>query len=88
MSSSAVLNVYYYALYDAADSQTHSGLTANVCASAVRNDIERNYLKPRYVTVHRVPELVGVENGCTALIVPRHKAKQMVGNATEKDVNL
>lgn len=71
MNVNELLNVYFYALYDEADRQAHSGLTANYCEAAVRSDIAGNYIKPRYVTVHRVPDLVGVYDqavGCVTII--------------------
>lgn len=73
-----LLNVYFYALYDEADGEAHSGLTANVCLAAVRGDIAGNYARPRYVTIHRVPSLVGVVSGdgCTVQIMQRSEAKQ------------
>lgn len=58
-----ILNVYFFALYDADDHQAHSGLTAAICEASVRSDIAGNYIAPRYVTVHRVPEMVGVVDG-------------------------
>lgn len=71
MSGTEILNVYFYALYDEGDHEAHSGLTANVCSAAVRDDIKGNYIAPRYVTIHRVPELVGVvsEDGGTVQIM-------------------
>lgn len=71
-----LLNVYFYALYDEGDHEAHSGLTADICSDAVRSNINGNYIAPRYVTVHRVPELVGVvsADGCTVQIMPRPKS--------------
>ena len=71
MSGIEILNVYFYALYDEGDHEAHSGLTANVCSAAVRDDIKGNYIAPRYVTIRRVPELVGVvsEDGGTVQIM-------------------
>ena len=71
MSGTEILNVYFYALYDEGDHEAHSGLTANVCSAAVRDDIKGNYIAPRYVTIRRVPELVGVvsEDGGTVQIM-------------------
>lgn len=71
MENTDFLNVYFYALYDEIDHKAHSGLTANVCSAAVRDDIKGNYIAPRYVTIHRVPELVGVvsEDGGTVQIM-------------------
>ena len=68
-----ILNVYFYALYDADNRQAHSGLTAAICEAAVRSDITGNYTAPRYVTVHRVPELVGIvdERGAVHLMPRR-----------------
>lgn len=66
-----MLNVYFYALYDAEARQAYSGMTVNVCASAVREDIRGNFRAPRYITVRRVPELAGIEEGGYATIVPR-----------------
>lgn len=71
MSKTEILNVYFYALYDAEDQQAHSGLTAGLCSEAVRADIAGNYIRPRYVTIHRVPELVGLTNGSHVVIAPR-----------------
>lgn len=74
-----LLNVYFYALYDEGDHEAHSGLTADVCSAAVRDAINGNYIAPRYVTVHRVPELVGVvsADGCTVQITSRSEAQQI-----------
>lgn len=74
-----LLNVYFYALYDEGDHKAHSGLAANVCSAAVRSDIAGNYIAPRYVTVHRVPELVGVtsEDVSTVEIMQRSMAQQI-----------
>lgn len=71
MSGIEILNVYFYALYDEGDHEAHSGLTADVCSAAVRDAIKGNYIAPRYVTIHRVPELVGVvsEDGGTVQIM-------------------
>lgn len=79
MENTDFLNVYFYALYDEGDHEAHSGLTANVCSAAVRDDIKGNYIAPRYVTIHRVPGLVGVvrEDGCTVQITPRSEAQQI-----------
>lgn len=79
MENTDFLNVYFYALYDEIDHKAHSGLTANVCSAAVRDDIKGNYIAPRYVTIHRVPGLVGVvrEDGCTVQITPRSEAQQI-----------
>lgn len=73
------LNVYFYALYDAADHQPHSGLTANTCASSVCRDIRGNYIDPRYVTVHFVPELEGIAKAGSSEveIVPRREAVRL-----------
>ena len=73
-----LLNVYFYALYDEADGEAHSGLTANICSAAVREDIAGNYVTPRYVTIHRIPGLMGVvsSDGCTVQIMKRSEAKQ------------
>lgn len=74
-----LLNVYFYALYDEGDHEAHSGLTANICSAAVRDDIAGNYITPRYVTIRRVPELVGVVSvdGCTVQIMQRREAQQI-----------
>ena len=74
-----LLNVYFYALYDEGAHEAHSGLTADVCSAAVRDAINGNYIAPRYVTVHRVPELVGVvsADGCTVQITSRSEAQQI-----------
>lgn len=71
MENTDFLNVYFYALYDEGDHEAHSGLTADVCSAAVRDAIKGNYIAPRYVTIHRVPELVGVvsEDGGTVQIM-------------------
>lgn len=71
MSGTELLNVYFYALYDEGDHEAHSDLTADVCSAAVRDAIKGNYIAPRYVTIHRVPELVGVvsEDGGTVQIM-------------------
>lgn len=78
MSETEILNVYFYALYDAEDQQAHSGLTVALCSEAVRADIAGNYIRPRYVTIRRVPGLVGVVSGdgCTVQIMQRSAAKQ------------
>ena len=78
MSGTEILNVYFSALYDEGDHEAHSGLTADVCSAAVRDAIKGNYIAPRYVTIHRVPGLVGVvrEDGCTVQIILRHEAQQ------------
>lgn len=77
--SKQLLNVYFYALYDEGDQKAHSGLAANVCSASVRSDIAGNYIAPRYVTVHRVPGLVGVvsESGCTVEIMQRSEAMRI-----------
>lgn len=79
MSGTEILNVYFYALYDEGDHEAHSGLTADVCSAAVRNAIKGNYIAPRYLTIRRVPGLVGVvsEDGCTVQITPRSEAQQI-----------
>lgn len=79
MSGTEILNVYFYALYDEGDHEAHSGLTADVCSAAVRDAIKGHYIAPRYVTIHRVPGLVGVvrEDGCTVQITPRSEAQQI-----------
>lgn len=64
-------NVYFYALYDEEDQKAHSGLTAAVNETFVREDIYGNYRDPRYITIHRVPELVGVITGSTVEIMQR-----------------
>lgn len=77
--SKQLLNVYFYALYDEGDHKAHSGLAANVCSASVRSDIAGNYIAPRYVTVHRVPGLVGVtsEDSSTVEIMQRSEAQQI-----------
>lgn len=79
MENTDFLNVYFYALYDEGDHKAHSGLTANVCSAAVRDAIKGNYIAPRYVTIHRVPGLVGVvrDDGYTVQITPRSEAQQI-----------
>ena len=54
------LNVYFYACYDADSREPHCGLTAGICIDEVREAVQGNYYEPRYVTVKRVPELVGI----------------------------
>lgn len=78
MKANELLNVYFYALYDEADRQAYSGLTGNYCEAAVKSDIAANYTKPRYITVHRVPELVGVYDQTigTVTIMPKEKNLQ------------
>ena len=78
MNVNELLNVYFYALYDEGDQQAHSGLTANICEASVKTDIAGNYTTPRYVTVHRVPGLVGVYDQATGMvtIVPRDMRPQ------------
>lgn len=73
------LNVYFYTLYDAACHQPHSGLTASTCASSVCRDVRGNYIDPRYITVHIVPELVGIARADSSEveIVPRREAERM-----------
>lgn len=72
------LNVYFYACYDADSREPHCGLTAGVCVDEVRANVQGNYYEPRYVTVKRVPELVGIvdENGHVSIIdkaeAPKH----------------
>ena len=68
------LTVYFYALYDEGDKHAHSGLTANCCTASVKDDIAHNDLLPRYITVHRVPGLVGYVDSATGQvsIVERH----------------
>lgn len=63
MKGTEILNVYFYALYDADDQQAHSGLIANICEAAVRDDIYGNYISPRYITIRRIPELAGISDG-------------------------
>ncbi|MBR4081373.1 MAG: hypothetical protein IKK21_06275 [Clostridia bacterium] len=84
MNVNELLNVYFYALYDEGDQQAHSGLTANICEASVKTDIADNYTTPRYVTVHRVPGLVGVYDQATGMvtIVPRELRLQ-VGEKVE-----
>lgn len=79
MKVNELLNVYFYALYDEADQQAHSGLTADYCEAAVKTNITGNYTTPRYVTVHRVPGLVGVYDQATGTvtIMPKEKNPQM-----------
>ena len=78
MNVTELLNVYFYALYDEADQQAHSGLTANICEASVKTDIAGNFTTPRYVTVHRVPGLVGVYDQATSMvtIMPKEKNPQ------------
>ncbi len=74
-------NVYFYALYDANKRQPHSGLVAAVCKEAAHIAITDNFTSPRYVTVHRVLELVGIVDDCGKLhIMKREDA------AKERDV--
>ena len=76
MGNTEIMNVYFYALYDHDDQQAHSGLTANTSEKAVREDIEGNYIAPRYVIVRRVPELVGILTGNTVTIAERLHSMQ------------
>lgn len=54
------LNVYFYACYDAGSGEPCCGLTTGICIDEVRDNVKGNYYEPRYVTVKRVPELVGI----------------------------
>ena len=68
------LNVYFYALYDAADRQAYSGLATDVCKANVIANIMGNFRAPAYVTVRKVPELMGVENdGMVAIVEHPHR---------------
>ena len=69
--SKELLNVYFYALYDSVDQQAHSGLIVNTSEDAVREDIERNYVEPRYVKVHLVSELAGIDDGNSFSIIQK-----------------
>ena len=51
------LKVYFYACYDEADKQAYSGLTIGLCAASVREDVRKNFRHPKYISIHRVPEL-------------------------------
>lgn len=76
MNVTELLNVYFYALYDVADQQAHSGLTEGTCEAAVRRNIAFNFNIPRYVTVHRVPDLVSVYDEATGKTMIVDKAKR------------
>lgn len=70
-----MLNVYFYAFFDASDRTAHSGLTVNESPDAVREDIRGNFAEPMYLTVRHVPELAGIEEGGYARIVERAEAR-------------
>ena len=70
------LKVYFYACYDEADKQAYSGLTIGLCAASVREDVRKNF-RPKYIGVHRVPELaVAVDGDGREYIIPQKKAPQ------------
>ena len=70
MNKQEGLNVYFYAFYDTADKHAY-GLVAYTCKANVIGDIMGNFKAPVYVTVRKVPELMGLENGSTVEIVTR-----------------
>ena len=57
------LKVYFYACYDEADGKAYSGLTIGLCAASVREDVRKNFRRPKYISIHRVPELAVTEDG-------------------------
>ena len=57
------LKVYFYACYDEADKQAYSGLTIGLCAASVREDVRKNFRHPKYISIHRVPELAVAVDG-------------------------
>lgn len=66
------LKVYFYACYDEADKQAYSGLTIGLCAASVREDVRKNFRHPKYISVHRVPELaVAVDGDGREYIIPQ-----------------
>lgn len=74
------LKVYFYACYDEADKQAYSGLTIGLCAASVREDVRKNFRHPKYIGVHRVPELaVAVDGDGREYIIPQKKAPQDAG---------
>lgn len=75
-SGNEVMNVYFYALYEAADQTAHSGMCVERCAEIVMEEIQGNYIQPRCVTIRRIPELLGLVNdeACTVEILPRKEA--------------
>ena len=71
------LKVYFYACYDKADKQAYSGLTIGLCAASVREDVRKNFRHPKYISIHRVPELaVAVDGDGREYIIPQKKAPQ------------
>ena len=66
------LKVYFYACYDEADKQAYSGLTIGLCAASVREDVRKNFRHPKYISIHRVPELaVAVDGDGREYIIPQ-----------------
>ena len=66
------LKVYFYACYDKADKQAYSGLTIGLCAASVREDVRKNFRHPKYISIHRVPELaVAVDGDGREYIIPQ-----------------
>ena len=71
------LKVNFYACYDEADKQAYSGLTIGLCAASVREDVRKNFRRPKYISIHRVPELAVTEDGDgREYIIPQKKAPQ------------
>lgn len=71
------LKVYFYACYDEADHHAHSGLTIGLCAASVREDVRKNFRDPKYISVHRVPELAVAEDGDgREYIIPQGRQSQ------------
>ena len=69
------LKVYFYACYDEADGKAYSGLTIGLCAASVREDVRKNFRRPKYISIHRVPELAVTEDGDgREYIIPQKKA--------------
>ena len=77
MNKQEGLNVYFYAFYDTADKHAYSGLVADTCKANVIGDIMGNFQAPVYVTVRKVPELIGLENGSTVEIVTRPHRREI-----------
>ena len=78
MSKTENLNVYFYALYDVNKRRPISGLAASICKESIRDAIADNVTSPRYVTVHRVPELVGVVDGRGEVHIMRREDAEKV----------
>ena len=71
------LKVYFYACYDKADGKAYSGLTIGLYAASVREDVRKNFRRPKYISIHRVPELAVTEDGDgREYIIPQKKAPQ------------